>query len=72
MYYFFAGCLRQLAIVNGSPGGVWCIVGENDIRFLFCELFGPVNRRQNGKSWERRGEKLKGLINHIIKSTYQP
>ena len=31
---------------------------SSDIRFWFGQLFGPVNRPQNWKSWERRGEKL--------------
>jgi hypothetical protein len=33
---------------------------EDDIRFLFCHLFGPVNHGQNWKGWERSGQK--GLI----------
>ena len=36
------------------------VLGQGDIRFLFCEVLGPVNRRENGKTWERSGEK--GLI----------
>jgi hypothetical protein len=34
--------------------------GENAkmILFLFCQLFGLVDRPQNWKSWKRRGEKL--------------
>ena len=28
-----------------SPGGAHRVLGEDDIRFLFCQLFGPVNRR---------------------------
>jgi hypothetical protein len=27
-------------------------------QFLFCQLFDPVNGRQNWKSWERCGENL--------------
>jgi hypothetical protein len=30
---------------------------EHYIRFLFWQLFGPVNHRQNWKRWERSGEK---------------
>ena len=26
----------RLVTVNGSPGGVYWILGEGDIRFLFC------------------------------------
>jgi hypothetical protein len=44
--------------VNESPGGVYWIPGECGIRFLLCEVFGPVNRWENWKTWERRGEKL--------------
>jgi hypothetical protein len=29
---------------------------EDYIRFLFCQLFGPVNHRQNWKGWERSGD----------------
>ena len=36
--------------------------GENGkmlFDFLFCQPFGPpVNRPENWKSWERRGEKI--------------
>jgi hypothetical protein len=44
-----------------SPGG--------DIRLLFCLVLGPVNRRENWKTRERRGENLDNQVVHglIIK-----
>ncbi len=51
--------ISQLAPVNDSRVlcGWWWDWGD-DIRFWFCQLFGPVNRPENWKSWERRGEKI--------------
>jgi hypothetical protein len=56
--FFFFLSSRSLSI---SPGG--------DIRFLFCLVLGPVNRRENWKSRERRGENLDNQAFHglIIK-----
>ncbi len=34
------------------------VLGQGDIRFLFCSVFGPVNRRENWKTWERCVENL--------------
>ena len=34
------------------------VLGQGDTRLLFCEVLGPVNRRENWKTWERRGENL--------------
>ena len=34
------------------------VLGQGDTRFLFCSVLGPVNRRENWKTWERRGENL--------------
>jgi hypothetical protein len=38
---------------------------EDNIRFLFCQLFGTVNHQQNWKGWEKSGEKagLSVIIN---------
>jgi len=67
--FFFVGWPWTFQLAPGSPGGVNGVVGsskywncEDDIRFLFCQLFGPVNHRQNWKSWERSGKKLQVII----------
>ena len=41
-------------MVDGENGKMIFILST----FLFCQLFGPVNRPKNWKSWERRGENL--------------
>ncbi len=42
-----------------SPGGApGTRLGQGNIKFLFCEVLGPVNRRENWKTWESRGENL--------------
>ncbi len=52
-----SSCFHQKIVLGPVPnvvesGGNF----EDYIRFLFCQLFGPVNRRQNWKGWERSGE----------------
>ena len=56
-YFFFSFSFfpcqltQEVRVVSGGK----C---EDYIRFLFFQLFGPVNHRQNWKGWERSGDLL--------------
>ena len=55
IYFFHRLSVSLVHGVRVVCGGWW----EWEIfLFLFCQLFGPVNRPQNWKSWEWSGEKL--------------
>ncbi len=54
----FFWSLRNWSLTGILVREVHRVLGQGDTRFLFCWGLGPVNRRENWKTWERRGENL--------------
>ena len=71
-HQWFTGELSFLHLsVSPSSWKWWRMVRMETWWFLFCQLFGPVNRPENWKSWERRGEKLDyQALQHINLDTH--